>query len=637
MKFISVLAVLFFPLSVLAAGQTASPSRVPAFEYPSKITETECMGKQCTPRGGREGTWVFHGILGDAQWNNGDAAKMVIERFGRDGIRIQRIDVPNSASYGLTAVYKGTLEGHRIEGSVVWSWNGHWNDQHPAGRWSATVEGLSPTPPAAAAVKMPSALFECEANHCTPGYPGGCLWKLHGSEGEAQCRAGAVAKLDILQFNADGIVIRRTDLPKSASYGLTAIYTGKLRGNHITGYATWSWPGHWNNHKPGNRWSATVEHAANPGLPPVPPPLVSPQVHPDGSVTFRVFDPNSLEVFLDLEGAKPVIMQKDDQGVWSITTAPLRPDYYGYIFENSGTPMLDPSNPLLWPNLLQTENMVHVPGPSSLPWEIKDEPHGVVHHHFYKSAVVGDERGYYVYTPPGYDPSAPKEYPVLYLLHGFGQETRSWLELGFANRILDHLIDEGKAKPMIVVIPNAYGGKQILAPGAYWNDTVRNEDFNKVKEALFTEVIPQVERDYRVKKDRNARALAGLSMGGAESLLIGLNNLNEFAWVGSFSAGGITGRDLHLPNGPSGKGPLSPGLIKELDREFPGLNASANARLHLVWVACGTSDGLIAINRDFRKWLALKGVRHTNVETPGEHTWMVWRRDLANFAPLLFR
>jgi enterochelin esterase family protein len=296
----------------------------------------------------------------------------------------------------------------------------------------------------------------------------------------------------------------------------------------------------------------------------------------------------------------------------------MQPDYYGYIFRDMGIPVIDPSNPLILPNLLQTENMVHVPGPPSLPWEVNDVPHGVVHHHLYASAVMSDQRDFYVYTPPGYDALAKTEYPVLYLLHGFGQESSSWTEVAFANVILDNLIAEGKAKPMIVVMPVAYGGPEILVGGGkvYWNDELRNRNFQMFIQGLMTEVIPEVERIYRVKKDRDARAIAGLSMGGAESLLAGLNHLDEFSWIGSFSSGGVR---------------------ENFGQEFPGLNASANAKLHLLWVACGTEDPLNEINLKINKWLSSQGVTHTEVETPGAHTWMVWRRNLASFAPLLFR
>ena len=604
-----------FLAPVFAQSQVAQPTAPEAIAVPAVIAEMECIGSQCVPDAKISGTWKFSGVMGIADWNSGAEARVVVERFDKDGVDIRRIDLPNSSSYGQTAVYKGTVHGDRIEGDVVWSWSGHWNDEHLAGHWSAVIEKSTPSPPAEA-VKIPAALTECEADQCAPGRQGGCLWTFNGLQGEARCQNGAHFKLDVQKFDTDGIVMRRTEMPDSVSFGLTALYTGVLRGDRITGIGTWSWPGHWNNHNPSGRWFATVAEGDHPDLPPVPEPLISPEVHTDGSVTFRALAPASLEVFVQLEGEKQVIMQKDALGVWSLTTKPLTPDYYGYIFQDTGVPVIDPSNPLILPNLLQTENMVHVPGPSSLPWEIGDGPHGTVHHHFLHSKVIGDDRDFYVYTPPGYEADSNAKYPVLYLLHGFGQVTRSWLDVGFANRILDHLIDEGKARPMIVVMPDAYGGDEILAHGAYWTDAIRTKNFDRFAKSLFDEVIPQVEKEYRVEPGRDARAIAGLSMGGAESLLIGLNNRDKFAWIGSFSSGG---------------------LRENFDQEFPGLKDAANSQLHLLWVACGTDDGLLGINRDFNKWMTDEGITHTAVETPGNHTWMVWRRNLASFAPLLFR
>jgi enterochelin esterase-like enzyme len=598
-----------------AYGQANSHLAASNLQYPALVRETECQGTPCLASAKSEATWEFHGVSGDGRWSNGAFAKLVIERFDAGGVVIRRIDLPTSASNGLTAVYTGTLRGNRLEGSVVWSWSGHWDDKHPSGQWSATVEGLKQVPPVAAS-RVPESLTECETDQCAPGRPGGCRWTFHGAEGESRCRDGAAAKLVVRQFDANGVVVFRTELPNSHGSGLTAVYVGRWDGHQITGYGTWSWPGHWNNRNPSGRWFATVADADSQALPPAPPPLVSPEVHPDGSVTFRALAPRSQEVLLEIEGANPVIMQKDDLGVWSYTTSPLEPDYYGYLFRDTGVPVIDPSNPLLWPNLLQTESMVHVPGPASLPWEAKDGPHGVLEHQFYQSQVIGEPRDFYVYTPPGYDPRANVEYPVLYLLHGFGQLSKSWIEIGFANVILDNLINEGKAKPMIVVMPVAYGGKEILARDAYWNDNVRNKNFNKFTKGLLTEIIPRVESNYRVKKDRDSRALAGLSMGGAESLLTGLNNLDEFSWIGSFSSGGVR---------------------ENFDQEFPGLSAASNARLHLLWVACGMDDPLSGINREINNWLGSKGITHTSIETPGKHTWMVWRRNLASFAPLLFR
>ncbi len=354
--------------------------------------------------------------------------------------------------------------------------------------------------------------------------------------------------------------------------------------------------------------------------PPQPlPPLITPEVHSDNSVTFRFRAPNAQEVKLTREGIpEPFPMQKDDSGVWTVNTPPWPPDYYGYSIVVDGVRNIDPYNHLLKPNLLNNENMVHVQGPPSLPWELNDVPHGVVHHHFYRSAAANDERGYFVYTPPGYNPAAKNVYPVLYLLHGYSDDASGWTAVGRANVILDNLIAQGKAKPMIVVMPLGYGTMDMIRLGwGVWRNTdVRDENFTKFREALLTEVMPKVESEYHVIRDRDSRAIAGLSMGGAESLLTGLNNLDKFAWIGAFSAGG-------LPD--------------PFDKDFSGLDSKANQKLKVLWIACGTEDRLITANRNFRDWLKQKGVQHTDIETPGMHTWMVWRRNLSEFAPLLFR
>jgi enterochelin esterase-like enzyme len=348
------------------------------------------------------------------------------------------------------------------------------------------------------------------------------------------------------------------------------------------------------------------------------PPLVSPEVHPDNSVTFHFRAPNAKEVAVQIEGsAKPVPMQKDDQGVWSITTDPLTPDYYGYSFVADGVGLLDPSNYRVKPNFLYRANEVHLPGPA-LSWEISDVPHGEIHHHFYKSAVVGDHRDFFVYTPPGYDPRSRETYPVLYLLHGYSDDASGWTAVGRANVILDNLIAQSKAKPMLVVMPLGYGEPKVLEPhsGVFHDPAITQRNFDKFREALLTEVIPKVEAAYLVKKDRNSRAIAGLSMGGSESLLTGLNTLDQFSWIGAFSSGGFN---------------------PEFDKEFPALDAKTNQQLHLLWIACGTDDQLIENNRNLRAWLASKSVKHADIETPGAHTWMVWRRNLTEFAALLFR
>jgi enterochelin esterase family protein len=350
-----------------------------------------------------------------------------------------------------------------------------------------------------------------------------------------------------------------------------------------------------------------------------PPPVVSPEVHPDNRVVFRLRAPNAKEVTVSVEGSSaPLPLQKDDQGVWSATSDPLAPDFYGYSFQVDGVGMFDPSNYRVKPNFLYRASEVHVPGPSSLTWETNDVPHGEIHHHFYKSGVVDDHRDYYVYTPPGYDPRGKQIYPVLYLLHGYSDDASGWSAVGRANVILDNLIATGKAKPMLIVMPLGYGEPKILEPnsGAFRDRSITDRNFDKFREALLTEVIPRVESEYRVNKDRNARAIAGLSMGGSESLLTGLNTLDKFAWIGAFSSGGFT---------------------PEFDKEFPALDAKSNQKIKLLWIACGTEDRLIEINRNFRKWLASRNIAHADIETPGMHSWMVWRRNLTDFTQLLFR
>jgi enterochelin esterase family protein len=358
---------------------------------------------------------------------------------------------------------------------------------------------------------------------------------------------------------------------------------------------------------------ATETRAQAPAMP-----LVSPEVGIDHRVTFRFRMANAQQVALSLEGAKPLPMQKDDQGIWTATTEPLEPDFYGYTFLTDGVAIIDPSNPSMKPNLLSTSSQVRVPGPASLPWELNDVPHGVVHHHFYPSGVVGDCRDFYVYTPPGYDPRGSQKYPVLYLLHGFSDDASGWTAVGRANVILDNLIAQGKAKPMIVVMPLGYGAPEIVARGfgAFRDTELRDRNFSKFAVALLTEVLPRVEASYLVIPDRKSRAIAGLSMGGSESLLTGLNHLNQFAYIGAFSSGGIP---------------------EDFDKDFSSLDAQTTKDLKVLWIACGTEDGLIEVNRKLRTWLTSKGIQHVDIETPGAHTWMVWRRNLANFSALLFQ
>ena len=356
--------------------------------------------------------------------------------------------------------------------------------------------------------------------------------------------------------------------------------------------------------------------AAQPSAPPA---SKSPEVQADGRVTFRFYDPEAKTVELLLEGVpKNAPMERDENGVWSITTSSLGSDYYGYMFVADGEHVLDPNNPSLKPNLIEVQNVVHVSGAEPQLWEVAEVPHGVVHHHFFKSAVLGDQRDFYVYTPPNYDPNKKTKYPVLYLLHGFSDDASGWTAVGKANVILDNLIAQGKTKPMLVVMPLGYGDPDILAEG--WKDSHMQQlwlpNVQKFRQSLLTEVMPQVEKGYRVSTDRDDRAIAGLSMGGAESLYTGLNTLDQFAWIGAFSS------SLMRFNFPS---------------DFPGLDAKSNKQIRLLWIACGVDDRLVEDKRKFIDWLKTNGLQPVQIETVGAHTWMVWRRNLIAFAPQLFQ
>ena len=344
------------------------------------------------------------------------------------------------------------------------------------------------------------------------------------------------------------------------------------------------------------------------------------EVHPDGRVTFRLRDPNAQKVAVWIEGRTGRIpMTRDEQGVWIATTGPFAPDLYGYNFVADGVDLTDPGKPqMLMPNLRAPVSLLHVPGPASLPWEINPVPRGVIHRHFFRSRVVGDDRDFYVYTPPGYDPARKDPYPVLYLMHGSGEDNRGWIDFGRAHVIMDNLIAQGKAESMLVVMPFGYGLPHVQTQGrpATRGEGFRQQNLDNCRNSLLTEVIHAVESAYRVSTDRASRAIAGLSMGGGQSLYIGLNNLDRFAWVAAFSFGAA-----------------------EMDFEtyYPLAGPGMNAKLKLFWLSCGTEDRMIESNRKLVSWFKSKGLQVKIVETPGMHSWQVWRPNLAAFAPLLFR
>jgi enterochelin esterase-like enzyme len=350
-------------------------------------------------------------------------------------------------------------------------------------------------------------------------------------------------------------------------------------------------------------------------------PFHSTQVHPDRTVTFLYKDAAATRVELVLGGLpKKLPMEKDTTGIWTVTTPSLPPEIYGYHFEADGDLRLDPANPDTTVNLVDIANEVTVPGDTPQPWDPTDVPHGTLHHHIYStSTVLGlpqNQNRYYVYTPPGYDPKAKKPYPVLYLLHGWSDSDSGWTAVGRADLILDNLLAEGKIKPMVVVMPLGYGDMSFLHTFHVWDDPAAiDRNTSLFTQTLLTEVLPRVEAEYHVSKDRNDRAITGLSMGGLESLQIGLTHTSQFAWVGGFSS-----------------------AIHNLDftKELASLDPKA-ANLRLLWIACGTEDSLINPNRKLIAFLKTKDMPVTQIETPGFHTWMVWRDNLIHFTPLLFQ
>ncbi len=333
--------------------------------------------------------------------------------------------------------------------------------------------------------------------------------------------------------------------------------------------------------------------------------------------------PNAVKVGLSLEGVpQPFPMEKGPDGAWTVSVPKLAPQYYSYTFNVDGTSVLDPMNPPVKTSFFVDQSIFLVPGQPPMLWEPANVAHGALHQHFYQSKIVDVASQYFVYTPPGFDPRSKEKYPVLYLLHGYSDDPSAWTLMGKANVILDNLIAQGKAKPMIVVMPWGYGDMQMISRGwSAWQDPqLVVQNFMKFSDALFQEVIPLVKAEYPISDKREDHAIAGLSMGGGESVLVGLNHLDDFAYVGAFSS--AVGRDNYAAS--------FPGIASQTPEQL-------NAKLKLIWVACGTEDGLFPNNQNFVNWLKEKGLQPSFNPTPGRHVWMLWRENLGAFAPLLFQ
>ena len=374
------------------------------------------------------------------------------------------------------------------------------------------------------------------------------------------------------------------------------------------------------------------------------PQVASPDVHADNSVTFNLIAPEAHKVQLtgdmlptkkvefggntyDMPGVVDLV--KNDKGVWSFTTEPLNPELYTYNMIVDGVKIIDPLNVYNIRDINNLFSVLLIGGNQRADlYKVNKVAHGTVSKVWYESATAGLTRRLTVYTPAGYETSG-KEYPVLYLLHGIGGDENAWSELGRAAQILDNLIAQGKAEPMLVVMTNGNISQEACPGETSEGFKVPTMMLPKTMEGSFETAFPDVvkfvEKTYRVKKDKAHRAIAGLSMGGFHSLFISINNPDMFGYVGLFSAA--------VDQQQGGQG------------GFPNIYADRNGKLDklfsknpkLFWIGCGKTDFLIKNNNDLRAYLDSKHHKYTYLETDGGHIWRNWRIYLSEFTPLLFK
>jgi enterochelin esterase family protein len=348
--------------------------------------------------------------------------------------------------------------------------------------------------------------------------------------------------------------------------------------------------------------------------------LVSPEVLPDKQVTFRLYAPEAKTVkvngewFNSLEGQRNAThdLQAAANGVWSVTIGPLMPGVFRYRFIVDGVQVADPRNPNGSGSFYYVYSVFSVPGLDYQ--DIQDVPHGAVASVWYQSKTLGILRRMHIYTPPGYEAGKGK-YPVFYLLHGAGDADDVWTTEGHANFIMDNLIAAKKVKPMIVVMPAGHTPSQ--APGGVPGG-MRGRDF---EQAFWQDIMPYVESHYRVRLDRNSRAIAGLSMGGMQTLNITMAHLDKFAYIGVFSSGWLR----QTPEA----------IEKEYGTELSDVRAQKGLRVF--WFATGKDDGLLPSTRTSVEILKKHGFKVELNETSGLHNWINWRDYLHQFAPRLFQ
>jgi enterochelin esterase family protein len=362
--------------------------------------------------------------------------------------------------------------------------------------------------------------------------------------------------------------------------------------------------------------------------PPRGPFVVSPQVLPDKKVTFRYLAPSAKDVKLGGSqfGAVQVPMKKDSLGIWSVTVGPVRPDIYPYSFIVDGVTVMDPANADYFPNERFKGSLVDVQGFTPLIHAMRDVPHGSVNYEYYPS-VEGTTGTLVVYTPPGYDKNASAKYPVFYLISGTTDTEETWFKVGRTNLILDNLIAEGKAKPMIIVMPYGNPAATIASQkgGGKPADPVGRESAEAVNRArafeddLIKNIIPYVEKKYRAIANKDNRAIGGFSRGGGQTLRAAFGNMDKFSWICCYAA--------YLTQ-------------QEIEKTYPSLvdnPDNTNKQLKLFWVGIGNEDFLYNQTAEFLNYLKTKKVNYKSIVTGGGHTWMNTKVFLAESAQLLFK
>ena len=362
--------------------------------------------------------------------------------------------------------------------------------------------------------------------------------------------------------------------------------------------------------------------------PPRGPFVVSPQVLPDKKVTFRYLAPSAKDVKLGGSqfGAVQVPMKKDSLGIWSVTVGPVRPDIYPYSFIVDGVTVMDPANTDYFPNERFKGSLVDVQGFTPLIHAMRDVPHGSVNYEYYR-AVEGTTGTLVVYTPPGYDKNASAKYPVFYLISGTTDTEETWFKVGRTNLILDNLIAEGKAKPMIIVMPYGNPAATIASQkgGGKPADPVGRESAEAINRAkafeddLIKNIIPYVEKNYRAIANKDGRAIGGFSRGGGQTLRAAFGNMDKFSWICCYAA--------YLTQ-------------QEIEKTYPSLvdnPDNTNKQLKLFWVGIGNEDFLYAQTAEFLNYLKTKKVNYKSLVTGGGHTWMNTKVFLAESAQLLFK